>query len=588
MNPSDALPVLSVFVPLAAAGLVPVVGRLSGRARNGFAVGAGGLTAGLTLVTLMTLRHDPVEVFAWIPLLGIGLSIRVDALSGVIAAIAGTIGCLVIVYSLGYMRQAEREGYTLSRYYALVLLFIGSMIGLAFADTLLAFYIFWEVVGLCSFALISFYHRDPNARRAGLKAFAITRVGDIGLLIAVVALWSAGAVTFSELLRSSLPRDILAIAGVGVLLAAFGKSAQVPFHVWLPDAMEAPTPISALIHAATMVNAGVYLVVRTYPTFAAFGWWPDTLLAVGAGTALLAAILAYLEQDIKRVLAYSTVSQLGYMMAAVGSGALVAGTFHLYSQAIFKALLFLAAGAVIQAVGSRDLHAMGGLRRLMPITSRAFLVGVLALVGIPLFIGFWSKELLLDSLFAEGRTVPLVVLVVTSLVTAGYALRAYALAFLGTAGASSARDPPRTMVSVLTLLAVAATVGGFVLGPFSAAMTATLPAYPIAAVGIVDALANIGTSVLFLVLIAVAVLSVALLRSFGRSLPKPLSDASAVAQLLRRGITIDAMYGRIAGAISSFAARVRQTQTGDLNLNVAAMMGALVVIVVVLLWGVVG
>jgi NADH-quinone oxidoreductase subunit L len=587
MNPSEAIPILSFLVPLAGAGLVPVAGRLGRRARDGVAVSIGLLTATLSLLNLLMLRTDPIQVYGWIPLLGIELAIRVDALSGVIAAIAGTIGCLVIVYSLGYMRHAEDEGYSLSRYYALVLLFICAMIGLALADTLLAFYIFWEVVGLCSFALISFYHRDPKARRAGLKAFAVTRIGDIGLLIAAVALWSAGVVTFSGLLVSSLPREVLTIAAVGILLAAFGKSAQFPFHVWLPDAMEAPTTVSALIHAATMVNAGVYLVIRTYPAFVTFGWWPETLLWVGAGTALLAAILAYLERDIKRILAYSTVSQLGYMMAAIGGGALLAGPFHLYSQAIFKALLFLAAGAVIQAAGTRDLFAMGGLRTTMPLTSRAFLVGVLALVGIPIFTGFWSKELLLDSLFAEGRIVPLVVLVVTSVVTAGYAWRAYALAFLGTAGASSTRDPPRVMVSVLISLAVTATVGGFVLGPFSEAMAATMPAYPILALGIVEALREIGTSVLVIVPVAVAILSFVLVRRFARNRPTPLSDNSWIARLLRRGITIDGVYTRVATAISVLAARARRTQTGDLNLNLAGLFGALVVIVFVLLWGVV-
>src|SRR3989304_2187876 len=278
--------ILAIFVPLLAAGIIPIAGRIAPRVRDLTALGAGLATAVLSLATLLTIRADTVRAYAWIPFLGIGFDLRIDALGAFVAAIAGTIGFLVILYSHAYMRHAAEEGYSLARYDALVLLFIGAMIGLAFSDTLLAFYVFWETVGLCSFALISYYHRDPKARRAGLKAFAVTRVGDIGLLVALVALWSAsGVVGFSGLETALVPPEGFGLAGFGILLAAVGKSAQVPLHVWLPDAMGAPTPISALIHAATMVNAGVYLVARTFPFFEGLGWWPQALLWIGAGTA---------------------------------------------------------------------------------------------------------------------------------------------------------------------------------------------------------------------------------------------------------------------------------------------------------------
>ena len=585
----EVFAVLAIFAPLLGAGVVPLVGLASRRARDVTAIAFGLVTAGATLLTLLAVGPDPVRVYAWIPILGVGFDLRVDALGAFIAAIAGTIGFLVVVYSLAYMRHAEEEGYSLSRYYALVLLFIGAMIGLGLSDSLLAFYIFWETVGLCSFALISFYHRDAKARRAGLKAFAVTRVGDIGLLVALVALWSAGGVvTFSGLDAAGIPRDILGLAAFGFLLAAIGKSAQVPLHVWLPDAMEAPTTISALIHAATMVNAGVYLVARTFPALEALGWWPQALLWIGSITALVAALSAYAEPDLKRVLAYSTVSQLGYMVAAVGAGAILASQFHLLSQAIFKALLFLAAGAVIQAVGTRDMYGMGGLRTKMPLASNAFLVGVLAMVGIPLFNGFWSKELLLDAVLEHGFLAPFLLLVVTTFVTAAYSWRAYWLVFHGTPRfAGAARDAPRPMSAVLVILTGAAATSWLLLGPYSETMAATMPAYPVEPLGLIAA----GVAILRwpsgLVPLAVAGLSAYFVFRYGPRFERRLREGSAYARLVRSGFLLDAMYNALARRLADSAQRLRSTQTGDLNINVAGVLGGIVVIVVVLLLGVV-
>ncbi len=577
--------ILAIFVPLLAAGLIPIAGRIAPRARDLTALGAGLATAVFSLLTLLTIRADTVRAYAWIPFLGIGFDLRIDALGAFVSAIAGTIGFLVILYSRAYMRHAAEEGYSLSRYDALVLLFIGAMIGLALSDSLLAFYIFWETVGLCSFALISYYHRDPKARRAGFKAFAVTRVGDIGLLVAIVALWSSGGiVTFSGLEAAGIPQGVLQIAAFGVLLAAIGKSAQVPLHVWLPDAMEAPTTISALIHAATMVNAGVYLVARTYPAFAALGWWPEALLWIGSITAVLAALGALAEPDLKRVLAYSTISQLGYMVAAVGAGAILASQFHLLSQAVFKALLFLSAGAVIQAVGTRDMYAMGGLRTSMPLTSGAFLVGSLAMVGIPLFNGFWSKELLIDAVLEGGHVGPIVLLVLTTLLTAAYAWRAYWLVFRGAPrGAGKGHDGPWSMSSTLVVLAGASATSWLLLGPFSEAMRATMPAFAIHAMDVSEALSTILRWPGVLVPIAVVGLTAYFLFGYGARFERRSRETSPLARLVSSGFLFDSAYGFVARGVASAAHTVRRTQTGDLNINTAGLLGGLVVLLGVLL-----
>ena len=271
------------------------------------------------------------------------------------------------------------------------------MMGLVLAPNLLQLFICWELVGLCSYLLIGFWYQKPEAARAAVKAFWTTKAGDVGLLIGIVLLWrQSGTFDLGELRAMAASGDI-PLAGLSVItfciyLGAMGKSAQFPLHVWLPDAMEGPTPVSALIHAATMVTAGVYLLHRTAWLFALT---PDVLAIVawiGAFTALLAAVLACVQDDIKRVLAYSTVSQLGYMMTAIGAGFSAAGFFHLLTHGLFKALLFLGAGAVIHAVGSNDLSRMGGLARRMPQTAIVFLVGTLSLAGIPLFAGSFRKK----------------------------------------------------------------------------------------------------------------------------------------------------------------------------------------------------
>jgi len=377
-------------------------------------------------------------VWPWLPSGGktiADVGVLVDPTSTIMLCLVSLVALLVQFYSLGYLHDEPPAA--LGRYYVYQSLFAFSMMGLVLAPNLLQLFMCWELVGLCSYLLIGFWYQRPSAARAAVKAFWITKAGDVGLLIGIVMLWRlTGTFDLTEL-RSLAASNAIPVAGLSIItfciyLGAMGKSAQFPFHVWLPDAMEGPTPVSALIHAATMVTAGVYLLVRTDWLFALT---PDVLLIVawiGAFTALLAAVLACAQDDIKRVLAYSTVSQLGYMMTAIGAGVASAGFLHLLTHGLFKALLFLGAGAVIHAVGSNDLPNMGGLARRMPQTAIVFIVGTLSLAGIPFFGGFLSKEEILGAVWAGGLTGPFVLLMVVAFLTAFYMFRVVFLAFFST------------------------------------------------------------------------------------------------------------------------------------------------------------
>ena len=405
----------------------------------------------------------------WIPVedgVLTAVGVLVDADATLMLILVALVSFLVQVYSLGYL--ADEPPASLGRYYTYQSLFAFSMMGIVLAPNFIQLFICWELVGLCSYLLIGYWYQRPEAARAAVKAFWITKAGDVFFLIGIVMLWSrTGTFDFAELFEL-VQGGGEALAGLGLVtffiyLGAAGKSAQFPFHVWLPDAMEGPTPVSALIHAATMVTAGVYLLFRTAFLFEQT---PDVLAAVGwigAFTALLAATLACVQSDIKRVLAYSTVSQLGYMMAAIGAGFAGAGFLHLLTHGVFKALLFLAAGAVIHAVGTNDIHAMGGLARRMPQTFIVFLVGTLSLAGIPLFAGFFSKEEILSAAWAGGLTVPFGMLVLAAFLTAFYMFRVVFIAFLGAPAVASAghgeahaHDAPAIMALPLWILAALA------------------------------------------------------------------------------------------------------------------------------------
>jgi NADH-quinone oxidoreductase subunit L len=418
-------------------------------------------------------------VWAWLPSGGQTLAtvgVLADAESTIMLTLVALVACLVQLYSLAYL--SDEPPASLGRYYTYQALFAFSMMGVVLAPNLLQLFICWELVGLCSYLLIGYWYFKPEAARAAVKAFWITKAGDVGLAIGIVMLWlQAGTFDLTEM-RVLVESNALPVAGLSLItfciyLGAMGKSAQFPLHVWLPDAMEGPTPVSALIHAATMVTAGVYLLLRLDWLFALT---PDVLLIVawiGAFTALLAAVLACVQDDIKRVLAYSTVSQLGYMMTAIGAGFATAGFFHLLTHGVFKALLFLGAGAVIHAVHSNDLQHMGGLAKRMPQTTIVFLVGTLSLAGIPLFGGFLSKEEILGAVWAGNLIGPFVLLMLVAFLTAFYMFRVVFLAFYAGPVATHAvqsnhthdvggghdhahvpHDPPPTMALPLWILAL--------------------------------------------------------------------------------------------------------------------------------------
>ncbi|MGE0056984.1 MAG: NADH-quinone oxidoreductase subunit L [Dehalococcoidia bacterium] len=356
---------------------------------------------------------------------------RIDGLSAIMLVVATSVSFLVQIYSMGYMKGDPGEW----RYFAYMSLFTMSMIGLVMFDSLLLIYVFWEMVGLSSYLLIGFWFNRPAAAAAAKKAFLVTRLGDIGFLLAILLIYTEGG-TFNipeiqELaLTGAIGGTTLTLFALGLFAGAAGKSAQVPLHVWLPDAMEGPTPVSALIHAATMVAAGVYLVARMFPVFHES---PDAMAVVGAIggiTAITAALTALVMTDIKRVLAYSTISQLGYMMLALGSGAYVAAIFHLFTHAFFKALLFLGSGSVNHSTNTFDMRLMGGLRKTMPVTFWTFLIGTISLMGLFPFAGFWSKDEILSDTYKHEPYLFWIALV-TAGITAFYMARVIFMTFFG-------------------------------------------------------------------------------------------------------------------------------------------------------------
>ena len=408
----------------------------------------------------------------WIQAGGVSIPIalRLDSLSATLCLVITGVGGLIHIYSIDYMKGDR--GF--ARYFACLNLFAAAMLILVLADNLPLMFVGWEGVGLCSYLLIGFWYEKGIPAEAGQKAFVVNRVGDLGFLIGILYLYlSFGQLDFDAITRGALEGKIgPSVATVTSLLlfaGAIGKSAQIPLHVWLPDAMAGPTPVSALIHAATMVTAGVYLVCRLSALFAASGVALLVVAGVGAATALFAATMALVERDIKKVLAYSTISQLGLMFLGAGAGAFQAATFHLVTHAFFKALLFLAAGSVIHAMeGEQDLFKMGGLRKKLPLTHATFLVGALALAGCPPLSGFVSKDEILWNA-ARHDTSTFWVLwsaaSITSLLTAFYSMRLYMLVFHGKGRFDPAVHPhesPFLMRGPLLLLAAASALGGAV------------------------------------------------------------------------------------------------------------------------------
>jgi NADH-quinone oxidoreductase subunit L len=415
---------------------------------------------------------ETVLLWEWMPAIGANLEILWDPLAALMALVVTGVGTLIHVFAVGYMHGDER----FHRFFTSLNLFAASMLTLVLAGNYAMLFLGWELVGLCSYLLIGFWFTRDSAAGAAKKAFVVNRIGDFGMMVGLLAVFGAfGTLSYAGIFDRAgdvLTTGTATAIGLLFLLGAAGKSAQIPLYVWLPDAMEGPTPVSALIHAATMVTAGVYLVARSAAIFELAPAAQVTVATIGAATAIWAASIAIAQYDIKRVLAYSTISQLGYMFMAVGATAYVAGVFHLMTHAFFKALLFLGAGAVIHAMSdTQDMRKMGGLLKKMPVTGITMGIATLAIAGIPPLAGFWSKDEILGSLFARGGWYwALWVLgLVTALMTAFYMTRQWVMVFLGEPRWDESIHPheaPRVMTVPLVVLAGLTVVGGLVNTPF--------------------------------------------------------------------------------------------------------------------------
>jgi NADH-quinone oxidoreductase subunit L len=396
----------------------------------------------------------------------LSLGLLLDPVAAVMLLVVTVVGVCVQVYSLGYMHRDERVGW----YFAVLTLFTSAMLALVLADNFLMLYMAWEVMGLCSYLLIGFWHEQETPRKASQKAFLTTRVGDVGFAIGLAVMYATvGSFEFDAVLGSAgtwAPGVATAVALL-LLFGAMGKSAQVPLHVWLPDAMAGPTPASALIHAATMVAAGVYLVGRALPIFEASGVALTITMAVGAVTALLGGLLAAVQHDVKKVLAYSTISQLGFMFLAIGAGGAIAGMFHLVTHAFFKSLLFLGAGVIIHAAHTQDMREMGGLARHLPVTSVTFGAGALALAGIFPFSGFWSKDEILYAVWNHGHYFTFFVALAAAFVTAFYVARLWFRVFTGPVQTDHLAEGHSEMLAPMGVLAAITAVIGFTAPAFS-------------------------------------------------------------------------------------------------------------------------
>lgn len=468
---------LALLIPV-----LPLMGfLLVGIGRRAFSksitsiIGCGSVLVSFVLSLLFFINPEWQATFHFfnfisLPTLQIGFDFTIDHLTALFLLIITGIGFLIHLYSSSYMHEENDADF--ARYFSYLNLFVFSMLLLVLGSNFIVMFIGWEGVGLCSYLLIGYWFKNPSYGKAAQKAFVMNRIGDLGFLLAIFWVVSkTGTTSFHELLSSaSLAKltyfDISAITLL-LLTGATGKSAQVPLYTWLPDAMAGPTPVSALIHAATMVTAGIYMVARTHVLFSMAPLTQNVIISVGIITSLLAATIALKQNDIKKVLAYSTVSQLGLMFIALGTGAYTAAVFHVMTHAFFKALLFLGAGSVIHAMGGeQDLRNMGGLKKHLPITHITFLIGCLAIAGLPPFSGFFSKDEILLSVYAKS---PIIYgfCIVIPILTAFYMFRLYALAFLGMFRGTESQhhhvhESPLAMTLPLIMLALLSIAGGVI------------------------------------------------------------------------------------------------------------------------------
>ncbi len=469
----DLLVLLIPLLPLLAVLLNGLLGsRYTHETAHRLAWGSVGLSflcaIAVFIDTIKTGQVREVVAYRWIfgGDLTVNLAFLIDPLTCIMMLVVTGVGFLIHLYSVGYM-QGE-EGFT--RFFTYMNLFMVSMLLLVMGNNYLVLFIGWEGVGLCSYLLIGYYYDRVSAAKAATKAFVVNRIGDAGFLVAIFLVFvQFGTLDYTQVFAQAdtLTVGMATAIAICLLIGAIGKSAQIPLYTWLPDAMEGPTPVSALIHAATMVTAGVYMIVRNHVIYDMAPVAMTTVAWIGGTTALFAATIGLVQNDIKRVLAYSTVSQLGYMFLACGLGAYAAAIFHLMTHAFFKALLFLAAGSVIHALaGEQDIRKMGGLHRKIPWSHGVFLVGTLAIAGLPPLAGFWSKDEILAHAFTQGRYVLYAMAALGAFLTAFYMFRLTYLTFYGSSRvdpqvASHVHESPAVMLGPLVVLAGLSIVGGF-------------------------------------------------------------------------------------------------------------------------------
>jgi NADH-quinone oxidoreductase subunit L len=546
------------ILPLVSSILVVPIARLSDKARNFFVV----LVSLVTAILAFSMVPDVLGASASLgsPVAWLSSSITagvfIDSLSVLFTVLIAFFGLIIAIYSLGYMKGEEG----LTRYYFFLLLFIGSMIGLVIADNFLQMFIFWEMVGLCSYSLISFWYKRPESVRAGAKVFLMTRIGDASLLGAIGLLYaSLGTFSFTETISNigNIPVPTLTAIAFLALGGAIAKSAQLPLHTWLYSAMEAPTSVSALLHAATMVKAGVYLIARLIlilgPLVVLLPYWLPTVAWIGVLTAFVGATMAFYTPDIKGVLAYSTISQLGFMMAALGSVTAVAAAslgwfaslFHMMSHAFFEGLGFLLAGGIIHALGTRDMRLMGGLRKTMPITFALSIIMILTTSGLPPFAAFFSKGLIITSLTETGNLWQVILIYVTTALTFSYSLRFLTLTFMGEESEHLQRlhphEAPKLMIYPAAVLAVLCVAWGFI-GPWLGGFMQVE-----GEVSLIGAFFSLETPIFFAILVPAGLIIYLTYYKHSQVMLRIRNSSNPLTTVLKHGYFFDDVYERITG-----------------------------------------
>jgi NADH-quinone oxidoreductase subunit L len=617
------------ILPLLSSVFVPLIARFSEKARNYFVITITAVTTFLafTLIPAVSSGQSVNYFTSWIPAIaglpGTAAGVFIDPLSVLFACLVGFFGLIIAIYSQGYMKGENG----LTRYYFFFLLFIGSMIGLVISDNFLQMFIFWEMVGLCSYSLISFWYHRPESIRSGTKVFMMTRIGDIMLLSAIGILYATlHTFSFHETILAiqagAISSETLVLVAFLVLGGAISKSAQLPLHTWLYSAMEAPTSVSALLHAATMVKAGIFLIARfiliAAPMMAALQplWFP-TVAWIGVLTALIGATMALYTSDIKGVLAYSTVSQLGFMMAALGtSGASGASSlgwfaslFHMVSHAFFEGLGFLLAGGIIHAIGTRDMRLMGGLRKAMPLTFAMAIIMVLTTSGLPPFAAFFSKGLVIESIMEAGNLLQVIIIFATTAITFAYSLRFLKLIFLGKESEHLEKihvhEAPKIMLIPAAVLAIMCIVWGLIepmLGSFLGVE---------GEVSLIGAFFNLETAVFALLLIPAGLLVYLTYFKHSAIMAKIRSPANPLTVLFKNGYFFDDFYekvvtkaillfssalhvfensvfGRLPAAVAQStmrgASKLRKLPTDTLqNYVSAALIGFLIIVILIII-----